>query len=311
MSDLLNINFNLLKILDALLEHSHVTAAGEQVGLSQAATSNALKQLRQHLNDPLLVRGHGSSMTLTDYAKSIRSDVKQVLSQIDQLFNPGKPFVACMSQRVFHIALSDYLSFIIIPKLAEKLNRLAPKARLIVHHLNDLNDAKCLENHDYDLVLGSFSNAPMHLEREKLYEDHPTFVAKKSHPIFNIPSQQLSLKAITHYPLIMVAFSDDPSNNYLDQLLKSAGCDKTVSILVPHALIALQALKKGQFITHTVKRLAEPMAKQLGLKLLSTPMELRKPKYCQPYTAYQYWHKTMTTDPAHSWLRSLVKSCSI
>ena len=40
------IDLNLLKVLAALLEERSVTAAGRRIGLSQPATSNALRRLR-------------------------------------------------------------------------------------------------------------------------------------------------------------------------------------------------------------------------------------------------------------------------
>lgn len=42
----------------------------------------------------------------------------------------------------------------------------------------------------------------------------------------------------------MVSFMNDPTDNYLDRLIKMAGLEADVNIVVPHALIALLSLKK-------------------------------------------------------------------
>jgi len=50
------LDLNLLRLLDALLAERSVSRAAARVGLSQSAASNALRRLREHFEDPLLVR---------------------------------------------------------------------------------------------------------------------------------------------------------------------------------------------------------------------------------------------------------------
>lgn len=304
MTDLSEINLNLLKILDALLTESHVTLAGKKMGLSQSATSTALKQIRDILGDPILVRGQGSQMFLTEYAKSIQGQVSKLIQDLSQLFY-REPFVANTTRRTFHVGMSDYLSFVLLPDIIDRLNKEAPHVKLIVHHLNYFNDATALERGELDLVLGYFPDAPLHIDREALYEDSPVFVAHQSHPIF-LMKRKITLKEIVKFPLIMVSFMNDPTDNYLDRLIKMAGLEADVNIVVPHALIALLSLKKNNYITHTVKRIAEPIAKQVGLKWFETPQSLIKKAKESAYVAHQYWYKTTQDDQAHVWLRRLI-----
>ena len=296
-----------MKILDALLTESHVTLAGKKIGLSQSATSTALKQIRDILGDPILVRGQGSQMFLIEYAKSIQGQVSKLSQELTELFF-REPFKASTSKRVFHIGMSDYLSFVLLPEVIDRLNHEAPNMKLIVHHLNYFSDASKLENGELDLVLGYFPEAPIHIDKEPLYEDYGVFVAHQSHPLFG-EKQRPSLKRIIEYPLIMVSFNNDPTDTYLDRLIRTEGLDAKVKVVVPHALIALLSLKKNDYITHTVKRLAEPMLKQLELQFLPTPTEVKK-VHEEPYVAHQYWYKTSSDDKAHQWIRALIKEVS-
>ena len=59
-TNILNIDLNLLKALDALLETESVSKAAERVNLSQPAMSRALNRLQHAMKDPLLGPGHGS-----------------------------------------------------------------------------------------------------------------------------------------------------------------------------------------------------------------------------------------------------------
>ena len=52
--NLSNLDFNLLKVLDALVSERNVTRAGRRLGRSQPAVSNALQRLRVLLGDDLL-----------------------------------------------------------------------------------------------------------------------------------------------------------------------------------------------------------------------------------------------------------------
>lgn len=305
MADLSNINLNLLKILDAILTESHVTAAGQRLGLSQSATSTALKQIRDLLHDPVLVRGQGSQMYLTDYAKSIQGQVSRLTRELSNLLH-REEFDPRSSTRVFHIGMSDYLSFVLLPDLINHLAQIAPNIKLIVHHVNYFNDARQLESGELDLILGYFPDAPRHIECEALYEDHPVFVAHKSHPLFEY-DKDIVLEDIIQFPLIMVSFMNDPTDNYFDRLIKTQGLDATVKVVVPHALIALLSLKNNHYITHTVNRIAEPFAELVGLDFLPTPKNLPKKESQTPYVAHQYWYKTTTDDSEHQWLRHLIK----
>src|SRR5687768_13463900 len=64
------LDLNLLRVLDAVARHGHVTRAARALGLSQPATSHALARLRAALGDPLFVRGE-DGVLLTPRAEAL------------------------------------------------------------------------------------------------------------------------------------------------------------------------------------------------------------------------------------------------
>ena len=82
-----NIDLNLLKALDALLETESVTKAAERSNLSQPAMSRALNRLQHTIKDPLLVRS-GRGMVLTPRGETLRTPVRDALAQVSQVFKP-------------------------------------------------------------------------------------------------------------------------------------------------------------------------------------------------------------------------------
>ena len=72
MININNIDLNLLKLFACLYRTASVTAAAEELNLSQSACSHALQRLRERLEDELFVRVD-KQMLPTEY--SVRSSV--------------------------------------------------------------------------------------------------------------------------------------------------------------------------------------------------------------------------------------------
>lgn len=70
---------NLIAVLHALLRHESVTRAGEELGLTQSATSHALARLRTFFDDPLLVRD-GLGMRKTPVAAALEAVVRRAVA---------------------------------------------------------------------------------------------------------------------------------------------------------------------------------------------------------------------------------------
>ncbi|MFJ4064389.1 LysR family transcriptional regulator [Pseudomonas sp. NPDC089996] len=81
MKVLLDLDFNLLKCLDTLLDEQSVSKAACRLGVKQPAMSGALVRLREVFKDPLFVRGH-RKMIPTKRALALKSPVKNIVKDI-------------------------------------------------------------------------------------------------------------------------------------------------------------------------------------------------------------------------------------
>jgi DNA-binding transcriptional LysR family regulator len=77
------LDLNLLRVLDALMRERSVTRAGERIGLSQPAVSNALTRLRKILGDELFV-GRGTDMLPPPRAEAIGAILRTTLTQMEE-----------------------------------------------------------------------------------------------------------------------------------------------------------------------------------------------------------------------------------
>jgi anthranilate phosphoribosyltransferase len=76
----------LIVALDALLIAGSVKGAAEQLGLSVAATSRLLGQIRDEIGDPIFFRS-GKQMRPTPRAEAMRLSLRRIISEVEGLFD--------------------------------------------------------------------------------------------------------------------------------------------------------------------------------------------------------------------------------
>lgn len=124
MDDLRRIDLNLLLALHALLTEKHVTRAAMRLHKSQPAVSHSLAQLREHFNDPLLVRKQGK-LELTARGNALLQPLSEALGSLNTLL--GTPqFDPLQAQRRFRLSLSDYAARLVLPDLMRYVRKHAP-----------------------------------------------------------------------------------------------------------------------------------------------------------------------------------------
>ena len=90
--DIRHFDLNLLVVLDALLTERNVTRTATRLHITQPAASNALRRLREALDDPILVPGRRGAMTLTPRALALVEPVKAALKAAGQVLHADEPF---------------------------------------------------------------------------------------------------------------------------------------------------------------------------------------------------------------------------
>ncbi len=297
-----NLNFNLLKALNALLTEQNVSRAGIKLGITQSAMSIALKQLREIYQDDLLVRGQRGQMSMTTFGKSLIPAVRQALQSIETAFITPVSFNQKVTSRIFHIGMSDYLALVLMPKLMQFVTQSAPNIKIVQHAINYLDSTKPFEETTLDIAIGQFSEAPPNLKVTSLFTDNGVIAADKSHPLFK--KNKITLKEYARYPQVFVSLENRPDQNGLIGFIETQGCRLNVALMTPHTVIALQALPRTLLISNVVEHLANPFVKMLGLAIHQPPYDVPK------YHAQMYWHARDQNDPGHQWLREIIKKIS-
>ena len=289
-----SLNLNLLVVLDALLTEGHVSRASKRLGLSQPAVSNALAQLRDVFGDPLLVRS-GGRMVPTERALSLAGPVHAALEQLSAALD-APTFDAAQVQRSFTIATTDFVDFVLLPKLLARINRDAPGVRLQIREWSQHRVTPKLETGEVDLMLGFYPSVPAGHHESHLFPDEFVCIVRKDHPQVG---RRLDLKTYTKLAHVLVT-EEAAGPGVVDTELAKRGLSRTVGLRMSHFLMVPAVIAATDLVAAVSRRVAEPFAKHLPLRILPPPLPLPRG------SVGQVWHERTHASPAHAWLRALI-----
>lgn len=223
------LNLNLLRALHGLLTCANVTHAAAQMNLTQSAMSRNLSLLRDHLNDPLLIR-EGTRYLLTDRAKQLLPRLNSIMYDIKDLFS-DKAFDPAECRRSFVMASSDYVAQYIFPSIVNAIHRAAPQVRLHYRMMEPPMLEK-LGTLPVDIVATLVSKPPEKLYGQHMGSDYPVCVMAENHPL---ASKELTLEGLVSFSHLSITGGGD-KESFLDRYLAEHGRKRKISVTVPFFL---------------------------------------------------------------------------
>ena len=103
----------------------NVSRASDEMFITQAAMSNALRRLRDYFQDPLLIR-IGRQMALSPFAVNLVDPLRDILVQIETATSMTQAFDPAKASARVTMVVSDYSLHTIIPPFLAIVARLAP-----------------------------------------------------------------------------------------------------------------------------------------------------------------------------------------
>ena len=123
------VDLNLFIVFDAIYTEANLTRAGQIVGITQPAVSNALARLRETFNDPLFVRT-AQGMVPTPMAQNIVGPVRNALQLLRVSVQESRTFNPAQANKTYRISMTDLTETVILPPLFQRLRRLAPTVQI-------------------------------------------------------------------------------------------------------------------------------------------------------------------------------------
>jgi DNA-binding transcriptional LysR family regulator len=297
------IDLNLLLVFDALVEEGSVTRAARRIGLSQPATSHALGRLRTLFSDPLLVR-RGSKMFPTARALELADHVRAGLRCLERALVEPVAFDPRTSDRTFTVATTDYVAFVLLPALVERLRRDAPGVGLhmVPYPRRELVSTMAASNVDLAIGIGkSVPSSSPSLQREDLFIESYVCLVREGHPKVG---KRLTRSIFTALDHLLVA-PQGGASGVVDTALEALGERRRVTCLVPHFLVAPLVVARSDLIVTLAERVVRALALPLGLRVFPPPVSL------PGFVVAQVWGRRTQEDAGHRWLRELVRDVAL
>ena len=290
------LDLNLLRVFDALMDTGSVTVAAEQLRLSAPATSRALARLRRAMNDPILVRA-GRGLVPTPFAVRSAPRVRALIEGATELAADISDTDPRAWRRSFSVRINDGLAPVLAPRLITAISAEAPGVSLRLVAQNS-KDPDALRDGSLDLDIAVADPPPPDVFVQKLFTDH--FVALVSADSTLGHSTTLSVDQICRYPHIS-ASRKGRTRGPLDDALELIGRSRRVVAVVPSfAAASLLALEDD-----VISLIPSVLARHLVNRRV--PVRWHELPFALPrVTVDQRWHRRLDSDRPSRWLRNQV-----
>jgi len=298
------IDLNLLRVFDALVELRSVTRVADRLGLTQSAVSHSLGRLRRMLDDPLFVRGP-RGLQPSARAEQIAPGIRTSLQQLKDALAPVD-FCPATAIRTFSIAAGTYFCALLIPLLLERLRSEAPGVSLRVVPLFE-DGTTMLDRGLVDLALGPVEDMPSRFVVEHLLVDEMVWIAARSNAL---ATQTPDLGTIMRHPRVATPRARPFSTPRLvdeDTLVAAdqrAGWDPNPARTAPATAYdshsAAMIVARTDLVACIPRRIAERERRREDIVILLAASPT------QTIETAMIWHGRNRSDPALHWLRSLL-----
>src|SRR5690348_1076174 len=217
-----DIDQNLLRAFDAVLQEKSVTGAAARLRLTQPAVSNALSRLRALFDDPLFVRTPGG-MDATPFARELGEPVRQALALLDSALAHGPGFEPATATRAFRFYMSDLGQVEFLPPLVERVQRTAPGVRLEAVSLDLEHIADALGSGALDLAVGFLPALGPPIERKALFRDPYVCLMRADHPV----GRSLTRKKFVEASHVLVTYRGG-GHRVIEEALERAGVARQI-----------------------------------------------------------------------------------
>lgn len=297
-----NLDLNLLRIFDAVMTEQNLTRAANSLAMTQPAVSNALKRLRDSLDDDLLVRtAHG--VRATPRAEAMWPAVRQALASLENAIAPGD-FDLAQVKTTFRMAMADSTAVLFLPPLVRSIEREAPGISVRMVPLTTREPRPMLIRAEIDLAIGFFpgvlaqlaaGQAPTtsKIRHHRLYSGKYVCVMRKDHPLAH---KELTLDDYCAAHHLQVSFSGR-AHGLVDDALANMERERKTLLTVNQYFTAGKVIANSDLITVLPYHLIASTGISEMLVWKRLPFDLPN------INVDVLWHERDMQSLSHKWLR--------
>jgi DNA-binding transcriptional LysR family regulator len=289
-----DIDLNLLRVLDALLDTGSVVGAAAQLHLSSPAVSRSLGRLRKVLDDPLFVRA-GRELVPTELAKSLRVPTQAALGEVLKVLQPSMSSDPINLKRRFAIRADDSIIAVLAIPLMERVQMSAPGVDIDFLR-DDPSYVTQFRTGELDFRIGVHAEEHRDTRSEVLLTDRFVAIVHKDHALAGRRLTNRKFADAHHVTVSPVGKRTGP----IDVALAEIGLDRKHITTVTSFVVAAHLVATTDQVGSVPRTIAKTMARALPIVSLEIPLSLPTFDVCLT------WHDRHSDDSAHQWLKSQI-----
>jgi DNA-binding transcriptional LysR family regulator len=299
------LDLNLLRVFDAVMIERNVTRAAEQLSMTQPAVSNALRRLREAIDEELFIPS-STGVTPSAHAEAIWPAVREALAGLRDLFDP-QGFDPSQATRRFTLAMADATAAVILPRLLATFERERSRVSLQVEPLATRDPRVLLERGSADAAIGFFPDVARavsaalgqgEIALEPLYDCDYVCAMRRDHPLAaQVP---LTLDAYCAAAHVRVSFAGRP-HGFVDEQLARIGRSRHVALMLGQYAAALQVLRSTDLLGVLPRRYVHAIGAGEVLHTTALPFDMPR------LEIGLLWHRRRERDAGQRWLRETIK----
>lgn len=298
--DFNNLDLNLLRVFDVIMQERNLTRAADRLGKSVAGTSHALRRLRDELKDELF-ETPGRGMVPTRRALEIAPCIRECLGGLRYGLTSEPKFDPATAVRTFTIDLPVGADFVIAPPLMAHATRHAPGISFQIMSDRAQVLRSELRYGETELAIDYEPVDTEGLHAELLYSDNFFLMSRHDHPMIE-PGRAIDIPLYNSLPQVQLTWTRTKGDSPLVHRLAKIGAERRVVMQVPTLGAVPAVIEVSDVVAAMSERVARNFARRWKIDLHALAVGL------PPIPIYMVWHERFDTDPGHIWLRKAVKA---
>ena len=271
-----------------------VSRAAQRLGIAQASASIALNKLRAHFDDRLFSRT-SQGMQPTPRAQRIYPELQQALALIAQARGTPAAFAPQAAQRHFRLCMTDISEIVLLPRLVNHLQRVAPAVSVEAEKLSP-DSARRLESGEVDLAIGFTPDLEAGFYQQALFAQNFVVLAAAGHPRVQGRLGRRQFSAEGH----VLVTTSGTGHAIVDRVLARQKVPRRAVLHVHSYLGVARIVAQTELLVVVPRLLGQALAQQEQVQVLEPPVPLPS------YKVKQHWHERFNADAGNTWLRRTV-----
>lgn len=293
-----NMDLNLLRVFQAIVDERSLTLAGNRLHLSQPAVSYALGRLRLIFKDPLFIRTK-DGMQPTPTAVELSKPIGRALRAVQDALGYTERFDPMASTRIFRASMTDVGEMVFLPPMCEQLNILAPLTRLHVEQVASSQIEEALRTGRLDFAIGNLPALKPVTRYALLFEESYVCMTRRRAGLPQVV--QLTLDDFLAMSHILVQ-STEGSHQQVEDSFQALGIHRKIALDIPHFSVLPRILARSDLVATLPLRIASMFQGEGHGEFAVYQLPVDMPTV----EVTLHWHEDFDSDVGSRWLRDLI-----